>query len=210
MTIHGIRMPSTTKSIQERDLQQPMPATKWFTCFLTWLKSFQPICLPYFKIILNSPSKRKTVWSDHHQIPKAFQALGDLAQLKRGERCLIHAAAGGVGLVAIQYAQYVGAEAIATAVWWEGCFWFAWNIGKLWQWKHRQSKIRRVFKFGDSLDPFFLDVKKIQMASLNKNGYAGLCDCRRRGEAWVLEIIGSLGVDNRWFCWPDSRVAKVI
>ena len=38
------------------------------------------------------------------------EALGDLAQLKKGERLLVHAAAGGVGLVAIQYAQYVGAE----------------------------------------------------------------------------------------------------
>eukprot|EP00438_Fugacium_kawagutii_P013946 Skav203412 [mRNA] locus=scaffold1743:246905:256066:- [translate_table: standard] len=36
----------------------------------------------------------------------ALFALGDLAQLKRGEHCLIHAAAGGVGLVAIQYAQH--------------------------------------------------------------------------------------------------------
>eukprot|EP00438_Fugacium_kawagutii_P009336 Skav234554 [mRNA] locus=scaffold2556:444288:449022:+ [translate_table: standard] len=43
------------------------------------------------------------------------EALGDLAQLKRGERVLIHAAAGGVGLVAIQYAKYVGAEVFATA-----------------------------------------------------------------------------------------------
>lgn len=43
------------------------------------------------------------------------EALGDLAQLKRGERVLIHAAAGGVGLVAIQYAQHVGAEVYATA-----------------------------------------------------------------------------------------------
>lgn len=43
------------------------------------------------------------------------EALGDLAQLKRGERVLIHAAAGGVGLVAIQYAQYIGAEVYATA-----------------------------------------------------------------------------------------------
>ncbi|CAJ1350508.1 unnamed protein product, partial [Effrenium voratum] len=39
------------------------------------------------------------------------EALGDLAQLKKGEKVLIHAAAGGVGLVAIQYAQFVGAEA---------------------------------------------------------------------------------------------------
>ncbi|CAJ1437568.1 unnamed protein product, partial [Effrenium voratum] len=43
------------------------------------------------------------------------EALGDLAQLKKGERVLIHAAAGGVGLVAIQYAQFVGAEVYATA-----------------------------------------------------------------------------------------------
>ena len=43
------------------------------------------------------------------------EALGDLAQLKSGERVLIHAAAGGVGLVAIQYAQFVGAE--ATFLW---------------------------------------------------------------------------------------------
>ncbi|CAK9057424.1 Mycoketide-CoA synthase (Polyketide synthase Pks12), partial [Durusdinium trenchii] len=43
------------------------------------------------------------------------EALGDLAQLKRGERVLIHAAAGGVGLVAIQYAKFIGAEVYATA-----------------------------------------------------------------------------------------------
>ena len=50
-------------------------------------------------------------WSPPNPESLFLQALGDLAQLKRGERCLIHAAAGGVGLVAIQYAQYVGAEA---------------------------------------------------------------------------------------------------
>jgi acyl transferase domain-containing protein/NADPH:quinone reductase-like Zn-dependent oxidoreductase/acyl carrier protein len=43
------------------------------------------------------------------------EALGDLAKLSRGESVLIHAAAGGVGLVAIQYAQYVGAKVYATA-----------------------------------------------------------------------------------------------
>merc|ERR1712151_1373000 len=43
------------------------------------------------------------------------ESLNDLANLKRGERVLIHAAAGGVGLVAIQYAQMVGAEVYATA-----------------------------------------------------------------------------------------------
>ena len=42
-------------------------------------------------------------------------ALKHLAQLSRGERILIHAAAGGVGLAAVQVAQHVGAEIFATA-----------------------------------------------------------------------------------------------
>ena len=37
------------------------------------------------------------------------------ANLKKGERVLIHSAAGGVGIAAIQYAQRVGAEVFATA-----------------------------------------------------------------------------------------------
>jgi myxalamid-type polyketide synthase MxaB len=45
----------------------------------------------------------------------AYHSLLQLAQLKKGERILIHAAAGGVGLAAIQVAQAVGAEIFATA-----------------------------------------------------------------------------------------------
>jgi myxalamid-type polyketide synthase MxaB len=45
----------------------------------------------------------------------AYHALVQLAELKRGERILIHAAAGGVGLAAIQLAQHIGAEIYATA-----------------------------------------------------------------------------------------------
>lgn len=45
----------------------------------------------------------------------ASYALNSLAHLSRGERVLIHAAAGGVGLAAIQIAQHVGAEVFATA-----------------------------------------------------------------------------------------------
>jgi phthiocerol/phenolphthiocerol synthesis type-I polyketide synthase C len=44
-----------------------------------------------------------------------FYALGTQARLAPGERVLIHAAAGGVGLAAIQYAKYRGAVVIATA-----------------------------------------------------------------------------------------------
>ena len=45
----------------------------------------------------------------------AYYALCRVAGLCRGERALIHAAAGGVGLAAVQIAQHVGAEVFATA-----------------------------------------------------------------------------------------------
>jgi len=45
----------------------------------------------------------------------AYHSLVQLAQLKAGERVLIHAAAGGVGLAAVQIAQAAGAEIFATA-----------------------------------------------------------------------------------------------
>ena len=45
----------------------------------------------------------------------AIYALGHLAKLAPGEHVLIHAAAGGVGLAAIQYAKHRGAVVIATA-----------------------------------------------------------------------------------------------
>ena len=45
----------------------------------------------------------------------AYYSLQHLAKLSRGERVLIHAAAGGVGLAAVQLAQRAGAEIFATA-----------------------------------------------------------------------------------------------
>jgi acyl transferase domain-containing protein len=45
----------------------------------------------------------------------AHWALNHLGQIKAGERVLIHAGAGGVGLAAIQLAQRAGAEIFATA-----------------------------------------------------------------------------------------------
>ncbi|MCA6092052.1 type I polyketide synthase [Streptomyces sp. SCA3-4] len=41
--------------------------------------------------------------------------LGHLARLRPGESVLVHGAAGGVGLAALQYAQHIGAQVIATA-----------------------------------------------------------------------------------------------
>jgi NADPH:quinone reductase-like Zn-dependent oxidoreductase len=52
-------------------------------------------------------------------LPTAFgtaqQALFDVGQLERGQRVLIHAAAGGVGSMAVQLAHRAGAYVVATA-----------------------------------------------------------------------------------------------
>ncbi len=45
----------------------------------------------------------------------AYYGLHELAHLAPGERVLIHTATGGVGLIAVQLAQHVGAEIYATA-----------------------------------------------------------------------------------------------
>jgi NADPH:quinone reductase-like Zn-dependent oxidoreductase len=44
----------------------------------------------------------------------AFYSLFDLARLEKGERVLIHAAAGGVGQAAVALCQYLGAEIFVT------------------------------------------------------------------------------------------------
>ena len=51
----------------------------------------------------------------------AYYGLVDLARLKDGEKLLVHGAAGGVGMAALQLAGHIGAEAFATAhpdKWW--------------------------------------------------------------------------------------------
>ncbi|MDT3400717.1 zinc-binding dehydrogenase, partial [Streptomyces sp. B1866] len=45
----------------------------------------------------------------------AYYGLVDLAGLRAGERVLVHAAAGGVGMAAVQIARHLGAEVFATA-----------------------------------------------------------------------------------------------
>ncbi|WP_446048667.1 beta-ketoacyl synthase N-terminal-like domain-containing protein, partial [Streptomyces albidoflavus] len=60
-------------------------------------------------------------WSDEDaaSVPlvflTAYYALTELAGLSAGERVLIHAGAGGVGMAAIQLARHLGAEVFATA-----------------------------------------------------------------------------------------------
>ena len=45
----------------------------------------------------------------------AYYALADLGGLRAGQSLLVHAAAGGVGMAAVQLARHLGAEVYATA-----------------------------------------------------------------------------------------------
>ncbi|MFJ2307253.1 SDR family NAD(P)-dependent oxidoreductase [Streptomyces sp. NPDC087787] len=58
-------------------------------------------------------------WETASSVPlvflTAYYALKDLAGLRAGEKVLIHAGAGGVGMAAIQIARHFGAEVFATA-----------------------------------------------------------------------------------------------
>jgi acyl transferase domain-containing protein/D-arabinose 1-dehydrogenase-like Zn-dependent alcohol dehydrogenase len=49
----------------------------------------------------------------------AYYALVDLARLRRGETVLVHAAAGGVGMAAVQIARHLGVRVLATASPWK-------------------------------------------------------------------------------------------
>lgn len=65
-------------------------------------------------------SKPKTLsWQKSAAVPlvtlTAWQALNDIGQLKQGDRVLIHAGAGGVGIAAIQLAKQAGATVYTTA-----------------------------------------------------------------------------------------------
>jgi acyl transferase domain-containing protein/NADPH:quinone reductase-like Zn-dependent oxidoreductase/NAD(P)-dependent dehydrogenase (short-subunit alcohol dehydrogenase family)/acyl carrier protein/SAM-dependent methyltransferase len=66
-----------------------------------------------------APIPPETSFAEAATIPVTFvtamYSLGHLAKLAPGECVLIHAAAGGVGLAAIQYAKHCGAVVIATA-----------------------------------------------------------------------------------------------
>ena len=63
----------------------------------------------------------------------AYYALVDLAGLKRGERVLVHAATGGVGMAAMQLARHLGAEVFATASS------AKWGVLRVWAWIGRIS-----------------------------------------------------------------------
>lgn len=65
-------------------------------------------------------AKPKTLnWKKSAAVPlvtlTAWQALNDIGQMKQGDRVLVHAGAGGVGIAAIQLAKQAGATVYTTA-----------------------------------------------------------------------------------------------
>ena len=83
---------------------------------------FAPACFSTFVTTgTTAVAHRPSGWSceEAATIPSVFftvyYALHHLAGLERGDKILVHGAAGGVGMATIQYARYVGAEVFATA-----------------------------------------------------------------------------------------------
>ncbi len=80
-------------------------------------RSFQSLSTTRAELVLPIPQTMR--YETAASIPVAFltayYALREVGQLQAGERVLIHAAAGGVGLAAVQIAQWTGAEVFATA-----------------------------------------------------------------------------------------------
>ena len=79
--------------------------------------SFGNYVTTYFPLVAKKPAH--VTFEEASTIPIAFltahYALNYLARLEKGEKVLVHAAAGGVGLAAIQIARRAGAEVFATA-----------------------------------------------------------------------------------------------
>lgn len=87
-----------------------------------WVMGFAPGCLAkhvkvHHQCIVHKPDNFSVYESA--TIPTSFltayYALMTLAKLKKGDKVLIHAAAGGVGIAAINLANIIGAEVYATA-----------------------------------------------------------------------------------------------
>lgn len=66
-----------------------------------------------------APKPKSLTWEEAAGVPlvtlTAWQALNDIGQMKQGDRILIHAGAGGVGIAAIQLAKHAGAHVVTTA-----------------------------------------------------------------------------------------------
>ena len=67
----------------------------------------------------------------------AYYGLVDLAGLRPGESLMVHAAAGGVGMAAVQLARHLGVEVFGTAS--PG----KWGVLRGWAWTRRMCFLSR-------------------------------------------------------------------
>ncbi|MGH3899437.1 MAG: type I polyketide synthase [Pseudonocardiaceae bacterium] len=81
------------------------------------LHSFGPLAIADARMVIAVPAG--WTFDQAASVPVAFltayYGLVDLARLARGERLLVHAAAGGVGMAAVQLARHLGADVFGTA-----------------------------------------------------------------------------------------------
>ncbi|MEU6357047.1 type I polyketide synthase, partial [Streptomyces sp. NPDC047072] len=79
--------------------------------------AFAPVTVADARTVVRMP--QEWTWQQAAAVPAAhitaYYALVDLAGLRPGERILIHAATGGVGMAALHLARHLGAEVYATA-----------------------------------------------------------------------------------------------
>ena len=79
--------------------------------------AFGPLVVADHRLVAAMPAG--WTFADAASVPVAFltayRGLVDLANLRAGERVLVHAGAGGVGMAAVQLARHLGAEVYATA-----------------------------------------------------------------------------------------------
>lgn len=154
-----------------------------------------------FKSRLNLPAGavvRKPANLSHAQaaaIPTAYitayYALHELAQIRPGDRVLIHAAAGGVGQAAVQLAKLAGAEIYATASPYKWPLLQAQGVQHLMN--SRSLNFREellAITGGEGVD--------IVLNSLNKDYIPASLDCLRAGGRFVE--LGKIGI------WDQPRV----
>ena len=85
--------------------------------FGLWSDGFGPVVVTDHRFVTRMPDGWSFVQgaSVASVFLTAYHGLVDLAGLGAGERVLVHSAAGGVGMAAVQLARYLGAEVFATA-----------------------------------------------------------------------------------------------
>ncbi|HYM29587.1 MAG TPA: SDR family NAD(P)-dependent oxidoreductase, partial [Steroidobacteraceae bacterium] len=79
--------------------------------------AFAPVAITDARTIVRMPAEWTYVQGASMPVVflTAYYGLRDLGRLQRGERVLVHAAAGGVGMAAVQLARHMGAEVFGTA-----------------------------------------------------------------------------------------------